>query len=150
MPRDTHSHAHRVAAYPAHAPKRHHGEHGEPSCARRRGSAGLNGNSANGTYDLTDEPDTSGEFDADGVEPSAEASGSRSHPVKKPSRTATQMAGEDLYIRLNDRDDFWAEIEALFELPEACDLVMLDNTIRMFVTICGAYHGTFAAAETEG
>lgn len=64
---------------------------------------------------------------------------------KKPVRTATQMAGEDLYIRLNDRDDFWAELVALLELPEQCDLTMLDNTIRLFVTICGAYHGALAA-----
>lgn len=59
------------------------------------------------------------------------------------------MAGEDLYIRLNDREDFWAELEALLELPEGCDLVMLDNTIRMFVTICGAYHGEFAGVVRQ-
>ena len=59
------------------------------------------------------------------------------------------MAGEDLYIRLNDREDFWAELEALLELPEGCDLVMLDNTIRMFVTICGAYHGECAGVVRQ-
>lgn len=146
MPRDVHSHAHRVAAYPAHAPKRH-ADHGtersegrssspsRSSSLRRRGSAHRNGTSnGNGSggngehYDLTSDPETSGE-----------ASSSPSH--KKPLRSATQMAGEDLYIRLNDREDFWSELEALLELPEGCDLVMLDNTIRMFVTICGAYHG---------
>lgn len=136
MPRDTHSHAHRVAAYPAHAPKRHHAE---PE-RHRRGSAGLlagsGSNGTNGIADLGHEHDGEPEEH----EPQeAEASTSRS--VKKPQRSATQLAGEDLYIRLNDRDDFWAEIEALLELPEGCDLVMLDNTIRMFVTICGAYHG---------
>lgn len=151
MPRDSHSHAHRVAAYPAHAPKR---QHGDADSHRRRGSAhhtdqhsehhamtngngnghGLNGDSSydhsHDSYDLTSDPDTSGSV------------GEPSSP-RRPQRSATQMAGEDLYIRLNDRDDFWAELEALLELPEGCDLVMLDNTIRMFVTICGAYHGTY-------
>lgn len=190
MPREPHSHAHRVTVYPTHAPKRHHAEglfrrgsgkatnshhaNGSNGCAngtecaeaeyaeyveeqlaekRALEAAGLetgphgsngHGHGSNGTNGANGTAGDSGE-----VNTANGGKGKGPPRVRKPHRSATQMAGEDLYVRLNDRDDFWSEIEALLELPEGCDLVMLDNTIRMFVTICGAYHGEFGTASGE-
>lgn len=62
---------------------------------------------------------------------------------------------EDLYIRVDNADDFWlgecgpdpadgSEIEEIVRIPSDADLVQLDNTLRMFVTFCAAYHGGFS------
>ena len=34
-----------------------------------------------------------------------------------------------------------AEIEAILQVPDAPNLTQLDNTLRMFITFCAAYHG---------
>jgi hypothetical protein len=39
---------------------------------------------------------------------------------------------------------FWAEIDTLVLLPDACGLAEMDSTLRMFVGFCAAYHGESA------
>lgn len=34
-----------------------------------------------------------------------------------------------------------SEIEAILTVPPECNLTQLDNTLKMFVTFCAAYHG---------
>ena len=34
-----------------------------------------------------------------------------------------------------------SEVDAVLDLPDATSLTQLDNTLRMFVTFCAAYHG---------
>lgn len=45
------------------------------------------------------------------------------------------------YTSVESAEAFWCEIDALLVLPEGCGLTELDNTLRMFVGFCAAYHG---------
>lgn len=45
------------------------------------------------------------------------------------------------HIAVETAEEFWRELEAIVTLTEVQRLVVLDNSIRMFVTFCGAYHG---------
>ena len=61
----------------------------------------------------------------------------------------------DVHVRVNNAEGFWqgmttslerpglmyVEVEAILQVPDAPTLTMLDNTLRMFVTFCAAYHG---------
>lgn len=49
------------------------------------------------------------------------------------------------YNTVDSREAFWNELEAIITLPDGCGLKELDNTLRMFVTFCGAYHGELSA-----
>lgn len=45
------------------------------------------------------------------------------------------------YTSVDSAEGFWNEIDALLTLPPECGLLEMDNTLRMFVRFCGAYHG---------
>ncbi|OCF37771.1 hypothetical protein I316_00898 [Kwoniella heveanensis BCC8398] len=49
----------------------------------------------------------------------------------------------DVHVRVHTAEQFWHEIELIAAVPEAATLAQLDNTLRMFVTFCAAYHDTY-------
>ncbi|EIW68669.1 hypothetical protein TREMEDRAFT_39577 [Tremella mesenterica DSM 1558] len=49
----------------------------------------------------------------------------------------------DVHIRVHTADRFWREIEAILVVPDPPTLIQLDNTLRMFVTFCAAYHAKY-------
>jgi hypothetical protein len=72
-----------------------------------------------------------------------------------------EIPGIPVHIHVYSADQFWQgkcdvteqyrrqefvlltgiEIEAILVVPPDCNLTQLDNTLRMFVTFCAAYHG---------
>ncbi|KAL7423348.1 pre-rRNA processing [Cryptotrichosporon argae] len=55
----------------------------------------------------------------------------------------------DVHVRVETRDQFWAEVEAIVDVPDNATLVALDNTLRMFVTFCAAYHDRYLIGAHE-
>ncbi|KAK8846670.1 hypothetical protein IAR55_005757 [Kwoniella newhampshirensis] len=55
----------------------------------------------------------------------------------------------DVHVRVHNADQFWHEIELIVTVPEAPSLTQLDNTLRMFVTFCAAYHDTYLPSPSE-
>ncbi|WVF70164.1 hypothetical protein IAT40_004952 [Kwoniella sp. CBS 6097] len=49
----------------------------------------------------------------------------------------------DVHVRVHSAEQFWHEIELIAAVPEGATLAQLDNTLRMFVTFCAAYHDTY-------
>jgi len=67
----------------------------------------------------------------------------------------------NVYVRVHGVEQFWngkssflviardlrlirlIEVEAIPRIPDAPTLTQLDNTLRMFVTFCAAYHGLY-------
>ncbi|WVQ97728.1 hypothetical protein IAU59_004842 [Kwoniella sp. CBS 9459] len=49
----------------------------------------------------------------------------------------------DVHVRVHTAEQFWHEIELIVAVPEGATLAQLDNTLRMFVTFCAAYHDTY-------
>ncbi|ORX33276.1 hypothetical protein BD324DRAFT_640340 [Kockovaella imperatae] len=54
-----------------------------------------------------------------------------------------------VHVRVHTVEQFWNEIEAIVTIPENCNLAQLDNTLRMFVTFCAAYHDEYLPSPHE-
>jgi hypothetical protein len=65
-----------------------------------------------------------------------------------------------VHVQVHDMDQFWSgkqlldeiwngtdgsELDAILIVPATPTLIQLDNTLRMFITFTGAYHGKPAA-----
>ncbi|ORY25355.1 hypothetical protein BCR39DRAFT_566339 [Naematelia encephala] len=55
----------------------------------------------------------------------------------------------DVYIRVHSAEQFWSEIDGIIRVPDGATLVELDNTLRMFVMFCAAYHDKYLPSQTE-
>ncbi|WWD21978.1 hypothetical protein CI109_106466 [Kwoniella shandongensis] len=76
--------------------------------------------------------------------------------VEEPTSIASKVRDEpleggsmDVHVRVHNADQFWHELELIVTVPEAPSLTQLDNTLRMFVTFCAAYHDTYLPSPSE-
>ncbi|KAI9635596.1 uncharacterized protein MKK02DRAFT_26305 [Dioszegia hungarica] len=72
------------------------------------------------------------------------------HDEVETVRASTAAGGsEDPYIRVDNADDFWLEIEEIVNIPSDADLTQLDGSLRMFVSFCSAYHDQFLPTQDD-
>ncbi|WVR04292.1 hypothetical protein IAU60_001292 [Kwoniella sp. DSM 27419] len=114
-----HRHHHSSHSYHHHVGEHHVGEHRHRRESRRRSHGAGMNAVSNGNGGLVDEP-----------EPLAGGS-------------------MDVHVRVHGTEQFWHEIELIAQVPDAPTLAQLDNTLRMFVTFCAAYHDKYLPTPDE-
>ncbi|WVQ83870.1 hypothetical protein IAT38_006014 [Cryptococcus sp. DSM 104549] len=58
-------------------------------------------------------------------------------------------ASMDVHVRVHSAEQFWHEIQLIATIPEGPTLTQLDNTLRMFITFCAAYHDIYLPSPQE-
>ncbi|OXH34550.1 hypothetical protein J008_02580 [Cryptococcus neoformans] len=54
-----------------------------------------------------------------------------------------------VHVKVHDVEQFWREIELVVTIPESPTLDQLDNTMRMFVNFCAAYHDKYLPSQSD-
>ncbi|ODN75301.1 hypothetical protein L202_06483 [Cryptococcus amylolentus CBS 6039] len=55
----------------------------------------------------------------------------------------------NVHIRVHDKEAFWYEIDQIVTIPDSPTLEQLDNTLRMFINFCAAYHDKYLPGVVE-
>ncbi|ODN96475.1 hypothetical protein L198_04189 [Cryptococcus wingfieldii CBS 7118] len=55
----------------------------------------------------------------------------------------------NVHVRVHDREAFWHEIDQIVTIPDSPSLEQLDNTLRMFINFCAAYHDKYLPGVVE-
>ncbi|WVQ76727.1 hypothetical protein IAR50_006401 [Cryptococcus sp. DSM 104548] len=55
----------------------------------------------------------------------------------------------NVHVRVHDKEAFWQEIDQIVTIPDSPTLEQLDNTLRMFVNFCAAYHDKYLPGVVE-
>ncbi|WVQ91735.1 hypothetical protein IAS59_005538 [Cryptococcus gattii] len=54
-----------------------------------------------------------------------------------------------VHVKVHDAEQFWREIELVVTIPDSPTLDQLDNTLRMFVSFCAAYHDKYLPSQSD-
>ncbi|XAO24732.1 hypothetical protein I312_103538 [Cryptococcus bacillisporus CA1280] len=81
------------------------------------------------------------------------------HHHKHPPSTSRSALGTGIgvlvegsmhvHVKVHDAEQFWREIEMVVTIPDSPTLDQLDNTLRMFVSFCAAYHDKYLPSQSD-
>ncbi|KGB80112.1 hypothetical protein CNBG_5950 [Cryptococcus deuterogattii R265] len=54
-----------------------------------------------------------------------------------------------VHVKVHDAEQFWREVELVVTIPDPPTLEQLDNTLRMFVSFCAAYHDKYLPSQSD-